>query len=98
VGLDGAPAALTDVSSLSPPEAQRRRLPNRRRNETHDLVVNSSGTKVVATIGFVETGKPAEVFLNAGKAGSAVDALLGDVAVVISVALQCGIVPSALRT
>jgi hypothetical protein len=87
-----APAAL----SAPLPEAQRRRLPNRRRNETYDLVVNGSGTKVVATIGFDETGKPAEVFLNAGKVGSAIDALLGDSAVVISIALQHGIAAAAL--
>jgi hypothetical protein len=87
----GAPAAL------SLPEAQRRRLPNRRRNETYDLVVSGGGTKVVATIGFDETGKPAEVFLNAGKVGSAINALLGDAAVVISVALQARLEHAADR-
>jgi hypothetical protein len=73
----------------------RRRLPNRRRNETHDLVVNG-GTRLSATIGFDVDNRPAEVFLNSGKVGSAIDALLGDAAVVISIALQCGIAPSAL--
>jgi hypothetical protein len=72
----------------------RARLPNRRRAETRDLAVG--GIRATATVGFDESGKPAEVFLNSGKAGSAIDALLGDAAVVISVALQRGIPASAL--
>lgn len=74
--------------------ARRRRLPNRRRNETHDIVVNGSGTKLSATIGFDETGKPAEVFLNSGKVGSAIDALLGHAAAAL--AKSVARVPAAL--
>jgi hypothetical protein len=46
----------------------RRRLPNRRRSETTDLEVN--GQRVTAGIGFDDCGRPAEIFLSTGKAGS----------------------------
>jgi hypothetical protein len=73
---------------------QRRRLPNRRRAETTELAIG--GVPVLATVGFDDDGHPAELFLNSGKTGSAMDALLGDAAVAISVALQCGVRAGAL--
>jgi hypothetical protein len=38
------------------------RLPKRRRNKTHSLVVNGGGTKLSATIGFDETGNRPKCF------------------------------------
>ena len=75
--------------------AQRISLPNRRENRIETLKVG--GRKFTACIGFdPETGQPRELFLNGGKEGSQVDALLSDAATAISVALQFGVPPSAL--
>ncbi len=76
-------------------EIARHRLPNRRPCETRTLEV--TGQVFKATVGFdPEDGQPRELFLSGGKSGSMLDALLGDVAVVVSVALQHGISASAL--
>jgi hypothetical protein len=56
----------------------RRRLPDRRRCVTTELVVGSQA--IIATIGFLADGRPAELFLDAHKPGSALSALLGDAA------------------
>jgi hypothetical protein len=74
--------------TLTPPMGmtRRRRLPNRRDSVTHDI----GGGRFRATIGFDKTGRPRERFLNSTKPGSEIDVILGDVAVAVSVALQCG--------
>jgi hypothetical protein len=72
----------------------RTRLPNRRRAETTELAIG--GMPVLATVGFHDDGQPAELFLNSGKTGSAIDALLGDAAVAISVVLQHSVRAAAL--
>ena len=75
--------------------AARHRLPGRRPSLKQELQVG--GQSFTVDIGFdPETGAPCEVFLNAGKEGSLLNALLADAAVVISVALQCGIEPADL--
>ena len=67
----------------------RSRLPNRRPSHFETLEVG--GQVVTACVGFdPATGRPCEVFLNGGKEGSQVDAMLADAATVISVALPCG--------
>ena len=77
------------------PASHRRRLPNRRPSETQTLTVGNHA--FVATIGFdLATGQPRELFLTAGKEGSLLNALLADAAVIVSVALQCGVPPAAL--
>ncbi len=85
---------MTDVehTTLKTP---RQRLPNRR--PSHSETLDVGGQKVIATVGFdPETGQPREIFLNAGKEGSLLNALLADAAVVISIALQHGIPAAAL--
>ncbi len=73
----------------------RSRLPNRRLSHVETLEV--AGQEFTACIGFdPETGQPRELFLNGGKEGSQVDALLSDAATAISIALQYGIPPAAL--
>ena len=67
----------------------RKRLPNRRLAATEEIAVGTS--IITATIGFDRQGCPAEVFLSGAKDGSGMAAILADAAVVISVALQCGI-------
>ncbi len=75
--------------------AERTRLPNRRECRTETL--KAAGQKFTACVGFdPETGQPRELFLDGGKEGSQVDALLSDAATAISVALQFGVPPSAL--
>ncbi len=73
----------------------RTRLPNRRDNRIEALEV--AGQRFEACVGFdPETGAPREIFLNGGKEGSQVDALLSDAATCISVALQFGVPIRAL--
>ncbi len=73
----------------------RKRLPNRRPCDTEALEI--FGQAFTATIGFdPETKQPREVFLSGGKQGTMLDALLGDAAVVISIALQHGVPAEAL--
>lgn len=73
----------------------RRRLPNRRDNRIETLEV--AGQRFQVCVGFdPETGAPREIFLNGGKEGSQVDALLSDAATCISVALQFGVPICAL--
>ncbi len=73
----------------------RQRLPNRRPSHTETLEVDNQ--VVIATVGFdPRTGQPCEIFLNAGKEGTMLSAMLADAAVVISIALQHGIPAAAL--
>ena len=73
----------------------RARLPNRRPSHLETLEVG--GQVITACIGFdPATNRPCEVFLNGGKEGSQVDAMLADAATVISVALQYGVPLDAL--
>jgi hypothetical protein len=61
---------------------------------TEDVIVGN--ITLSASIGFDETGRPAEVFLSGAKDGSGMAAILEDTSVVISIALQCGIRATAL--
>ena len=80
---------------MTAPAPCRHRLPSRRPSETRTLEV--AGQAFRATIGFdPKDGQPRELFLSGGKSGSMLDALLGDVAVVVSVALQHGVPATAL--
>ena len=73
----------------------RTRLPNRRKS--HIETLEAAGQEFTACIGFdPETGQPRELFLDGGKQGSQVDALLSDAATAISIALQYGTPPAAL--
>ena len=73
----------------------RARLPNRRPSYVETLDV--AGQSITASIGFdPATDRPCEVFLNGGKEGSQVDAMLADAATIISVALQYGVPIAAL--
>ena len=73
----------------------RSRLPNRRPSHFEPLEVG--GQIITACVGFdPATNRPCEVFLNGGKEGSQVDAMLADAATIISVALQYGVPIRAL--
>jgi hypothetical protein len=73
----------------------RRTLPNRRPLETFEFDLD--GTRYTASAGFFETGGLAELFLRAGKPGSAVEVASHDAAVVVSLALQFGTPLNAIR-
>ena len=73
----------------------RTRLPNRR--PSHIETLEAAGQIFTACIGVDrDTGRPREIFLNCGKEGSQVDALLSDAATIISIALQYGVPVHAL--
>ena len=61
---------MSDVTPTPAAERQRRRLPNRRENETIDLVFD--GHRYHVTIGFAPDGRPGEVFCHGGKVGPVV--------------------------
>ena len=80
--------------------ATRTRLPNRRPSLSIAFEFGEPGREVeyLATVGFdPETGAVRELFWNGRKAGSALDALLGDMATGLSVALQHGVPLEALQ-
>ena len=72
----------------------RQRLPNRRLAVTHDLDIG--GRRYQATVGLDERCRPRELFLAGAKAGSDMAAVLADLAVGVSVALQHGVAAEAM--
>jgi len=74
----------------------RTRLPNRRSHQV--AVVDHNGFRLVVGIGRFEDGKLGEVFINTHKAGTAIDTLLKDSAILLSVALQYGADPASIRS
>ena len=70
----------------------RRRLPNRRPNET--VAISFEGRKYAVTIGFRPGGSASEVFTHGAKVGSTLDALLDDACVAVSLLLQHGAKPA----
>ena len=74
--------------------SHRARLPSRRPAITQNII--GGNITLSASVGFDETGRPAEIFLSGAKDGSGLAAILEDASVVISVALQHGIRGAAL--
>jgi hypothetical protein len=72
-------------------------LPQRRFNETFDLrhKTETGDVAYAVTVGFAESAPPfltpVEVFINGPKAGSGVEAVARDAAVLLSIALQYGV-------
>jgi hypothetical protein len=87
------------MSDIAAPPAEvpisRNRLPNRR---CHVLVdFQADGFRYTAGLGYFEDGSLAEVFLNSGKIGTAIETAARDSAVVASIALQHGVPPDTIR-
>ena len=84
------------MNIIEPAIAQtlRQRLPNRRLNETVDLMFG--GQRYHVTVGFALDGRPSEVFCHGGKVGSGMDLILDDACVALSLILQYGIEPRDL--
>jgi len=72
----------------------RQHLPNRRPNES--VEVEFEGAHYIVTIGYRLNGKPAEVFCHGARSGSAMDRLLDDACVTLSLLLQYGVDPAVL--
>ena len=73
----------------------RQRLPQRRPNQTVELVHGSMSFSV--TLGFdPATGEPREVFTHGVKVGSNMDSILDDACVLLSLVLQHNITASSL--
>ena len=72
----------------------RQRLPNRRANET--VAVIHEGSTYAVTLGFEPaTGQVREIFSHCAKVGSAMDGILDDVCILLSILLQHGVQPSS---
>jgi hypothetical protein len=75
----------------------RTKLPDRRPNETVELMFND--TRYAATVGYYpDTGRVGEVFTHGAKVGSAMDAILDDACVALSMLLQHGTEPGGLAS
>ena len=85
-----APEITTEI-----PVGTRRRLPNRRGHELLDF--EHVGICYTVGIGRFEDGRPAEVFLNTRRHGTAVDVNARDAAVAASLLLQHGCPLDTLR-
>ncbi len=71
----------------------RQRLPNRRANETVNVM--HDGHAYAVTLGFdPATGEVREIFTQ-GKVGSDMDAILADTSILLSILLQHGVQPSS---
>jgi len=83
----------TGVSTDSQPAPgaglQRRKLPDTRRSVTHKFSV--AGFEGYMTVGLFEDGKPGEIFITLGKAGSTLAGFADAFATAISFSLQHGV-------
>jgi hypothetical protein len=73
----------------------RQTLPNRRRCET--LEIEHAGLWFTLSAGFFHDGRIAEIFLNAHKSGSGIEAISRDAAIVASIASQFGAPVGTIR-
>jgi hypothetical protein len=69
----------------------RERLPQRRHNET--LTLKHEHVRYSMTVGFFADRRPGEVFASGARIGSAMDAILDDASILISLLLQHGVAP-----
>jgi hypothetical protein len=82
-------------NSESAVQPRRETLPHRRACETISL--KHGGADFTITAGQYADGRIGEIFINAGHANSALDALASDAAIAISFALQHGADLAAIR-
>jgi len=85
-----------EVSQSAPQPNARDRLPDRRDCET--ISFEHNGASFTMTAGRYLDGRLGEIFITAGHANSALDALASDAAIAISFALQHGADPAAIRS
>jgi ribonucleoside-diphosphate reductase alpha chain len=73
----------------------RTRLPNRRPHQIAEI--EHAGFKFIVGAGRFSDGRLGEVFIDAHKGGTAIDTLLRDSAILMSLALQAGIDATTIR-
>lgn len=71
----------------------RERLPNCRANET--INVTHGGHSYAIALGFSPAGEVREIFTHGAKVGSAMDGILDDICILLSILLQHGVQPSS---
>ena len=81
--------------SVPQPIPARNCLPYRRNAET--ITSEFGGASFTTTAGRYEDGRLGEVFINASHANSALDAIISDAAIAISLALQFGCPLNTIR-
>ena len=84
---------MDDTVTLSP--ATRRRLQQRRRAETFDLLFRNQ--MITITAGFYADDTLGEVFISIGKSGTDIASVARDAGVLLSLALQHGVSPEIIR-
>lgn len=89
-----------DASRAGSPSAgaamtARRTLPNRRKSRTFEF--EHGGLTYVASVSFFENGGLGEMFLRAGKTGSAAEIGAHDGAIILSISLQYGVPLAAIQ-
>jgi ribonucleoside-diphosphate reductase alpha chain len=77
------------TNSLSPPAANRHRLPPERTAITHHFPVG--GHEGYLTVGLYPNGEPGEIFIRMAKDGSTIAGLMECFGTVVSVSLQHGV-------
>jgi hypothetical protein len=88
IGLwDVRAASLSGESPMS----ARTHLPSRRRAVAEEIIHRDARYRV--HVGFFQDDKPAELFINAQRQNSTLDAFAGDSAILVSLLLQHGITP-----
>jgi hypothetical protein len=78
-------------------ESNRAVLPQRRACETFELQHGKMNTVFFVTLGRYPDGRVGEVFISGAKAGSEVEAVARDGAVLLSIALQHGVPLEIIR-
>lgn len=76
---------------------KREPLPFRRRADTFEIRHGGQNTAFAVTVGYYPDGRIGEVFVNGAKAGSEVEAVTRDGAVILSIALQYGVPLDTIR-
>jgi hypothetical protein len=74
----------------------RQRLPNRRSHQI--TVVEHNGFKLIVGIGRFGDGRLGELFIDTCRGGTALDTILRDSAILVSLALQAGIDAATIRS
>mgnify|MGYP001262155811 CR=1 FL=1 len=81
---------MSDTTPLMPKHDTRRRLPNRRPNETIEVEIENQAYSV--TLGYYpDDAQVGEIFIEGAKTGSQLDGILADAAILASRCLQAGI-------
>lgn len=74
----------------------RERLPNRRLNESFEIF--HCGVHITVSAGRYQDGRMAEIFLSAERAGTPLEAIARDAAILASIAFQHGVDLETIRS